>query len=138
MYLKHLFNYPTVCSCSPICITGTEPLFCFLQLPFIFIVPPVISSRTKSYSVAVDGSVTLQCETEGYPTPSVSWYKDGKPLFESVRQRVLSSGSLHIVFAQPGDMGIYTCTAANVAGSLSLEMSVTVLSESHRNRLKNL
>ncbi|MCJ8749980.1 hypothetical protein PDJAM_G00193750 [Pangasius djambal] len=90
-------------------------------------VPPVISSSTKSYTVPVDGSVTLQCQTEGYPTPSVSWYKDGKPLSESVRQRVLSSGSLHIIFTQPGDTGIYTCTAANVAGSLSLEMSVTVL-----------
>ncbi|XP_053341492.1 hemicentin-1 [Clarias gariepinus] len=90
-------------------------------------VPPAISSKIKSYTVPVDGSVTLQCETEGYPIPSVSWYKDGKPLSESVHQRVLSSGSLHIVFAQPGDTGIYTCTAANVAGSLSLEMSVTVL-----------
>lgn len=93
--------------------------------------PPAISSKIKSYTVPVDGSVTLQCETEGYPIPSVSWYKDGKPLSESVHQRVLSSGSLHIVFTQPGDTGIYTCTAANVAGSLSLEMSVTVLSESY-------
>ncbi|TSL47575.1 Hemicentin-1 [Bagarius yarrelli] len=90
-------------------------------------VPPVITSSTKSYTIAMDGSLTLQCQTEGYPTPSVSWYKDGKPLSESVRQRVLSSGSLHIVFAQPTDTGLYTCTAANVAGSLSLEMSVTVL-----------
>ncbi|GAA6099393.1 hemicentin-1 isoform X2 [Tachysurus ichikawai] len=90
-------------------------------------VPPVITSNTKSYTVAVDGSVTLQCQTEGYPTPLVSWYKDGKPLSESVRHRVLSSGSLHLVFAQPGDTGLYTCTAANVAGSLRLEMSVTVL-----------
>ncbi|XP_053542916.1 hemicentin-1 isoform X1 [Ictalurus punctatus] len=89
-------------------------------------VPPAISSSTKSYTVAVDGSVTLRCETEGYPTPSVSWFKDGKPLLDSVRRRVLSSGSLHIVFAQPGDTGVYTCTAANVAGSLSLEMTVTV------------
>lgn len=94
----------------------------------------MITSNTKSYTVAVDGSVTLQCQTEGYPTPLVSWYKDGKPLSESVRHRVLSSGSLHLVFAQPGDTGLYTCTAANVAGSLRLEMSVTVLSESHTQR----
>uniref|UniRef100_A0A3B1ILZ0 Ig-like domain-containing protein n=1 Tax=Astyanax mexicanus TaxID=7994 RepID=A0A3B1ILZ0_ASTMX len=90
-------------------------------------VPPVINSSTKSYDVAVDGSVTLQCQSEGYPTPSVIWHKDGQPLTESVRQRVLSSGSLHIVFTQPGDTGRYTCTAANVAGSSSVEMSLTVL-----------
>uniref|UniRef100_A0A8B9H3J1 Hemicentin 1 n=1 Tax=Astyanax mexicanus TaxID=7994 RepID=A0A8B9H3J1_ASTMX len=87
----------------------------------------VINSSTKSYDVAVDGSVTLQCQSEGYPTPSVIWHKDGQPLTESVRQRVLSSGSLHIVFTQPGDTGRYTCTAANVAGSSSVEMSLTVL-----------
>uniref|UniRef100_A0AAR2KQZ6 Hemicentin 1 n=1 Tax=Pygocentrus nattereri TaxID=42514 RepID=A0AAR2KQZ6_PYGNA len=90
-------------------------------------VPPVITSNTKSYTVAVDGSVTLQCQAKGYPTPSVSWHKDGQPLAESVRQRVLSSGSLHVAFAQPGDTGRYTCTAANVAGSSSVDMSLTIL-----------
>ncbi|XP_066533975.1 hemicentin-1 [Hoplias malabaricus] len=90
-------------------------------------VPPVIVLSTKSYSVAVDGAVTLQCQAEGYPTPSVSWHKDGQPLAESVRQRVLSSGSLHIAFTQPGDTGKYTCTAANAAGSSSIDMSLTIL-----------
>lgn len=73
--------------------------------------------------------MTLQCHSEGFPTPSITWYKDGKPLNESVRQRVLSTGALQVTFAQPGDMGRYTCTAANVAGSISLAMSLTVQSE---------
>ncbi|XP_062857960.1 hemicentin-1 [Trichomycterus rosablanca] len=90
-------------------------------------VPPVISSSTKSYKVAVDGSVTLQCQIDGFPTPSVIWHKDGQSVVESVRLRILSSGSLHVAFAQPGDTGRYTCTAANVAGSSSLVMSLTVL-----------
>ncbi|XP_055041761.2 hemicentin-1 isoform X1 [Misgurnus anguillicaudatus] len=89
-------------------------------------VPPVITSYIKAYTVALDGSVTLQCNSEGFPTPSITWYKDGQPLSESVRQRVLSTGALQIAFAQPGDTGRYTCTAANVAGSISLEMSLTV------------
>ncbi|KAI1891477.1 hypothetical protein AGOR_G00144220 [Albula goreensis] len=89
-------------------------------------VPPVISSQTKSYTAALDTSVTLLCQAEGYPTPGVTWHKDGQQLTESMRQRVLSSGSLQIAFAQPSDTGRYTCTAANVAGSSSLEMSLTV------------
>ncbi|XP_073667498.1 hemicentin-1 isoform X2 [Paramisgurnus dabryanus] len=89
-------------------------------------VPPVITSDIKAYTVALDGSVTLQCHSEGFPTPSINWYKDGQPLSESVRQRVLSTGALQIAFAQPGDTGRYTCTAANVAGSLSLEMGLIV------------
>ncbi|KAI3368574.1 hypothetical protein L3Q82_025583, partial [Scortum barcoo] len=89
-------------------------------------VPPVISSETQMYLAPVDSSVTLQCQAEGSPPPSVTWHKDGQPLSESVRQRVLSSGSLQISFIQPSDTGRYTCTAANVAGTVSLEMSLTV------------
>ncbi|XP_070817740.1 hemicentin-1 [Chaetodon trifascialis] len=89
-------------------------------------VPPVISSETQKYLAPVDSSVTLQCQADGSPPPSVTWHKDGQPLSESVRQRVLSSGSLQIAFIQPGDTGRYTCTAANVAGTVSLEMSLTV------------
>ncbi|XP_065811778.1 hemicentin-1 [Labrus bergylta] len=89
-------------------------------------VPPVISSETQKYVTPVDSSVTLQCQADGFPRPSVSWHKDGQPLRESVQQRVLSSGSLQITFIQPSDTGRYTCTAANVAGTVSLEMSLTV------------
>ncbi|XP_040895666.1 hemicentin-1 [Toxotes jaculatrix] len=89
-------------------------------------VPPVISSETQKYLAPVDSSVMLQCQADGSPPPSVTWHKDGQPLSESVRQRVLSSGSLQIAFIQPSDTGRYTCTAANAAGTVNLEMSLTV------------
>ncbi|KAK5869646.1 hypothetical protein PBY51_024348 [Eleginops maclovinus] len=89
-------------------------------------VPPVISSETEEYLAPVDSSVTLHCQAEGSPPPSVTWHKDGQPLHESVRQRVLSSGSLQIAFIQPSDTGRYTCTAANAAGTVSHGMSLTV------------
>ncbi|TRZ02412.1 hypothetical protein DNTS_034467 [Danionella cerebrum] len=89
-------------------------------------VPPLVTSKIKTYTVALDASVTLQCHSEGVPTPSVTWHKDGQPLSESMRQRVLGTGALQMAFAQPGDTGRYTCTAANTAGSNSLEMSLTV------------
>lgn len=68
-------------------------------------VPPVISSETQMYVAPVDASVILHCQAEGSPPPSVTWHKDGQPLSESVRQRVLSSGSLQIAFIQPVDTG---------------------------------
>ncbi|XP_056893820.1 hemicentin-1 isoform X2 [Takifugu flavidus] len=89
-------------------------------------VPPVISSETQTYLAAVDSSVMLQCQADGSPAPSVTWHKDGQPLAESVRRRVLSSGSLQLAFIQSDDTGRYTCTAANPAGAVSLEMSLTV------------
>lgn len=92
-------------------------------------VPPVITSDTQTYVAAVDSSVTLQCHADGSPSPAVTWHKDGQPLRESVRQRALSSGSLQIAFVQPADTGRYTCIAANAAGTVSLEISLTVQSE---------
>ncbi|XP_034438633.1 hemicentin-1 isoform X1 [Hippoglossus hippoglossus] len=89
-------------------------------------VPPRISSETQKYLAPVDSSVMLQCQADGSPPPSVTWHKDGQPLSQSVRRRVLSSGSLQIAFIQPSDTGRYTCTAANAAGTVSLEMSLTV------------
>ncbi|XP_028301363.1 hemicentin-1 isoform X2 [Gouania willdenowi] len=89
-------------------------------------VPPVISSETQEYVAPVDSSVTLQCQVDGSPPPSVSWHKDGQQLSESVRQRVLSSGSLQVAFIQPDDAGRYTCIAANAAGTASLEISLIV------------
>jgi len=74
----------------------------------------------------VDQSVTLQCEAEGYPGPEISWHKDGQQITESIRRRILSTGALQIVFVQPGDTGRYTCVAANLAGSSSSSMELTV------------
>uniref|UniRef100_A0A8C3GM35 Hemicentin 1 n=1 Tax=Cairina moschata TaxID=8855 RepID=A0A8C3GM35_CAIMO len=89
-------------------------------------VPPVIKSHLKEYVVPVDQSVTLQCEAEGYPGPEISWHKDGQQITESMRRRVLSTGTLQIVFVQPADTGRYTCIAANLAGSSSSSMELIV------------
>ncbi|NWV42606.1 HMCN1 protein, partial [Grantiella picta] len=89
-------------------------------------VPPVIKSHVKEYVVAVDQSVTLQCEAEGYPGPEISWHKDGQQIMESMRRRILSTGALQIVFVQPGDSGQYTCMAANPAGSSMSSTELTV------------
>ncbi|XP_028823701.1 hemicentin-1 isoform X1 [Denticeps clupeoides] len=87
---------------------------------------PVILSATKSYTATVDSAVTLQCRTEGRPSPSVSWHRDGRAVAESVRVRVLSSGALQIAFVRPDDAGTYTCSAANAAGTASLQIGLTV------------
>ncbi|XP_040926337.1 hemicentin-1 isoform X2 [Betta splendens] len=89
-------------------------------------VPPAISSDSRTYVAPLDSSVTLQCQAGGSPAPAVTWHKDGQPLGESLRLRVLSAGSLQIAFVQPGDAGRYACTAANAAGAASLEMGLTV------------
>uniref|UniRef100_A0A3Q2CT39 Hemicentin-1 n=1 Tax=Cyprinodon variegatus TaxID=28743 RepID=A0A3Q2CT39_CYPVA len=89
-------------------------------------VAPVIHPDTREYLAPLDSSVTLQCQAAGFPPPSITWHKDGQLLINSIRQRVLSSGSLQIAFVQQSDAGQYTCTAANPAGTDSLDIRVTV------------
>ncbi|XP_043941249.1 hemicentin-1 [Protopterus annectens] len=89
-------------------------------------VPPLIRSHPEEYVVDVDKSVTMVCEAEGHPSPDITWQKDGHQLTESLRVRMLSTGALQISFIEPGDTGRYTCTAVNVAGSSSSDVTLTV------------
>jgi hypothetical protein len=36
--------------------------------------------------------VTLECEVDGYPTPNVEWYKDGKVVMDNKRVRSVYDG----------------------------------------------
>lgn len=122
-----------LCSCCTVLLYARQGFSVAFNVLHFFLlcptVPPVISSETEMYLAPVDSSVTLQCQADGFPPPSVTWHKDGQPLNESVRHRVLSSGSLQLAFVQPVDTGRYTCTAANAAGTVSLEMRLTVQSK---------
>lgn len=136
--LKVQGTFHEVIFCSVVCkymycpygLSCKNPCLISWSVSFPSSVPPLISSQIKSYVVALDASITLLCQAEGHPSPEVTWHKDGQLVTESVRQRVLNSGSLQIAFAQPSDTGRYTCTAINVAGSNSLELSLTVHRES--------
>uniref|UniRef100_A0A670IF80 Hemicentin 1 n=1 Tax=Podarcis muralis TaxID=64176 RepID=A0A670IF80_PODMU len=89
-------------------------------------VPPAIRSHPEEYVVVLDKPATLLCEADGYPAPEIVWHKDGQQVTESMRQRILSMGSLQIAFAHPSDTGRYTCTATNVAGANTHTVNLTV------------
>uniref|UniRef100_A0A8C2W3F7 Roundabout homolog 4 n=1 Tax=Chinchilla lanigera TaxID=34839 RepID=A0A8C2W3F7_CHILA len=69
-------------------------------------------------TVAMVGEqVILECGPPwGYPEPTVSWWKDGKPLALQPGRHTVSSGSLLVSSAEKSDTGIYMCAAANNAG----------------------
>lgn len=69
-------------------------------------------------TVALAGEqVILECGPPwGYPEPTVSWWKDGKPLDLQQGRLTVSSGSLLMSRAEKSDTGIYMCAATNVAG----------------------
>ncbi|KAM8933893.1 hemicentin-2 [Pelodytes ibericus] len=82
--------------------------------------PPSIWSSNETTAVAslLHGSVELKCEARGSPAPSITWFKDKRPIVSSSRAAYKDSGrSLHLSRVQLSDIGTYTCRANNHAGT---------------------
>ncbi|XP_076126836.1 hemicentin-1 [Alosa pseudoharengus] len=75
----------------------------------------------------VGSEVILPCEVEGSPTPSVTWSRNGHPIPPVTAWfTVLPSGSLKITDVRVIDSKLYTCSAANPAGNVSLTYNLHV------------
>ena len=61
--------------------------------------------------------LTIYCSATGFPTPVLSWEKNGDP-FEKDEDIYVSQGGRKLVFEKlvPSQNGIYTCVASNAAG----------------------
>ncbi|GAB1286208.1 Hemicentin-2 [Apodemus speciosus] len=98
------------------------------------LIPPSISKDDPSGEVSVkevktkvNSSLTLECECWAMPPPSISWYKDGRPVTPSQRLNVLGEGRLlQIHPTQVSDSGRYLCVATNVAGEDDQDFNVLI------------
>lgn len=75
--------------------------------------------------------VKLECAANGYPAPQISWQKDGGSDFPAAQERrmqvVAKDDVFLIINVKLVDMGIYSCTAKNVAGTIAANATLTVL-----------
>ncbi|XP_033822115.1 leucine-rich repeats and immunoglobulin-like domains protein 2 isoform X1 [Periophthalmus magnuspinnatus] len=73
----------------------------------------------------------LECAAEGHPSPQIAWRKDGGTDFPAARERRMhvmpDDDIFFIANVKTEDMGVYSCTAQNAAGSLSANATLTVL-----------
>uniref|UniRef100_A0AAQ4PNH3 Roundabout, axon guidance receptor, homolog 1 (Drosophila) n=1 Tax=Gasterosteus aculeatus aculeatus TaxID=481459 RepID=A0AAQ4PNH3_GASAC len=82
--------------------------------------PPVIRQGPANQTVAVDGTVVLNCVATGNPTPTILWRKDGVLVStHDSRVKQLDTGALQIRYAKLGDTGTYTCIASTPSGEAS-------------------
>ncbi|XP_076780776.1 roundabout homolog 4 isoform X2 [Arvicanthis niloticus] len=90
-------------------------------------------------TVAVVGeSLVLECGPPwGYPKPSVSWWKDGKPLVLQPGRHTVSGDSLMVSRAEKNDTGTYMCMATNSAGQRESRAARVSIQES-RDRKEHL
>lgn len=101
------------------------------DVPIGAIKPPKFVIPLANARANEGDSLELACKLEGYPFPTVTWFKDNKPLPASNRlipNYNLNSGivTLKIADVQMGDTGNYTAFAQNRAGQDQTYCSILV------------
>lgn len=99
--------------------------------------PPTISGGDdgpNERKVVLSKPLTLECEAQGYPPPSLTWLKDGVPVRNGNSVGVLEQGSkIEILSAAVSDSGRYVCVATSIAGEKQVKYDVKVLgNETHK------
>src|SRR6185295_8887594 len=87
------------------------------------IVPPVITPQPVAVTTNAGNTVVFTSGATGVPTPGLQWSKNGVPIPGQ------TGSTLTIASAQGSDIGTYTLTATNAAGTAtSSNAPLTVIS----------
>uniref|UniRef100_A0A8C3PW12 Hemicentin 1 n=1 Tax=Chrysolophus pictus TaxID=9089 RepID=A0A8C3PW12_CHRPC len=90
------------------------------EVKLIIHVPPSIKGGniTTEISALLNNRINLDCETKGIPVPTITWYKEGRPIISSPQALYVDKGQfLQIPHAQVSDSAKYTCHVTNAAGA---------------------
>ncbi|NXK47992.1 HMCN2 protein, partial [Chauna torquata] len=87
---------------------------------------PAVAVTPRAVLARAGQRVLLHCAVSGEPTPSVEWRRDGEPLPEGPRGRILPNATLLLPAAGPRDTGTYSCIARNALGSAAAHASLVV------------
>ncbi|KAG8435877.1 hypothetical protein GDO86_007101 [Hymenochirus boettgeri] len=92
---------------------------------------PSFMKTPRDSTIRTGFRARLECAAEGHPTPEIAWQKDGGSDFPAARERRMhvmpDDDVFFIVDVKIEDMGVYSCTAQNSAGSVSANATLTVL-----------
>nr|XP_029723407.1 papilin-like isoform X4 [Aedes albopictus] len=76
---------------------------------------PVSARQELPYGTqfAPNSNITIGCKVDGYPRPTVNWFKDGRIMEPTNRVFIADDHTLHVFGALPSDSGSYKCLARN-------------------------
>uniref|UniRef100_A0A8C5QBV6 Hemicentin 2 n=1 Tax=Leptobrachium leishanense TaxID=445787 RepID=A0A8C5QBV6_9ANUR len=118
-----------------------QEFYVSVQVPPVFHRPGSISAAlelslredddeelTEHREVVATNPVSLYCDTNAIPPPTLTWFKDGQPISASDGVLVLLDGRiLQIPMARTEHAGKYTCEATNEAGEDRLHYELVIL-----------
>uniref|UniRef100_A0A8C5Z8T6 Leucine rich repeats and immunoglobulin like domains 3 n=1 Tax=Marmota marmota marmota TaxID=9994 RepID=A0A8C5Z8T6_MARMA len=92
---------------------------------------PSFTKTPMDLTIRAGAMARLECAAVGHPTPQIAWQKDGGTDFPAARERRMhvmpEDDVFFIVDVKIEDIGVYSCTAQNSAGSISANATLTVL-----------
>lgn len=92
---------------------------------------PSFVKTPRDSTIRTGHTARLECAAEGHPAPQIAWQKDGGTDFPAARERRMhvmpDDDVFFIMDVKPEDMGVYSCTAKNTAGTVSANATLTVL-----------
>ncbi|KAG8231178.1 hypothetical protein J437_LFUL007938 [Ladona fulva] len=92
---------------------------------------PLMEQPPQNLTVLDGKDATFVCHAAGAPTPNITWTRgDGSPVGgegASGRIQVVEGGNLLVAAVRESDAGLYECTRANEAGSVSASAYLSVL-----------
>ncbi|KAK2839515.1 hypothetical protein Q5P01_013255 [Channa striata] len=91
--------------------------------------PPKFETIMEDLDVCCGETPRFAVIVEGKPIPDILWFKNDTLLSESSHYTFVyddNECSLVVLNARPEDSGVYTCTARNLAGSVSCKAELTV------------
>ncbi|NXG50436.1 NCAM1 protein, partial [Psilopogon haemacephalus] len=107
----------------------------FKDIQVIVNVPPSVRARqsTMNATANLSQSVTLACDADGYPEPTMTWTKDGEPIEEADDEEKYSfnydGSELIIKKVDKSDEAEYICIAENKAGEQDATIHLKVFAK---------
>ncbi|XP_060846635.1 papilin isoform X4 [Rhopalosiphum padi] len=88
-------------------------------------VPVRVNISLPATTIAVGSDLTIPCSVDGYPIPTVTWYKDGQILRNNERTQV-TENKLVVIRTNASDSGSYKCEAYNSYSSDEKTVNITI------------
>lgn len=102
---------------------------------------PSFTKMPMDLCIRAGATARLECAAVGHPSPQIAWQKDGGTDFPAARERRMhvmpEDDVFFIVDVKTEDIGVYSCTAQNTAGTISANATLTVLGEKQRKVTRN-